>query len=286
MGNPWDAEREVDAALAARLVTEQTPLRPEQVASLGSGWDNTVWLVDGTWVFRFPRRGACVEPLLAEARLLPRIAPHLPVAVPVPEWIGAPSAAFPWPFVGYRVLPGRTADRAALQRSERAALAEPIGRFLRALHALPPADVVGDVLDRADLAGGLPRLHELLGRAVPDPAPWLERFADPPPPPTRTALLHGDLYGRHLLLQDGLSGVIDWGDAHRGDPSLDLAIAFGFLPPEARAAFRTAYGGPVDEERARHRACWHAACVVVYAREVGDATLLAEGLGALGRVLS
>lgn len=38
-------------------------------------------------------------------------------------------------------------------------------------------------------------------------------------------VLHGDLYARHLLIQNGkIAGIIDWGDMHIGDVAVDLAI--------------------------------------------------------------
>jgi aminoglycoside phosphotransferase (APT) family kinase protein len=44
--------------------------------------------------------------LETEIEVLPALAPLLPVAIPVPEHIGVPSEAFPWPFFGARILPG------------------------------------------------------------------------------------------------------------------------------------------------------------------------------------
>ncbi|MFK0156637.1 phosphotransferase family protein [Streptomyces sp. NPDC090499] len=52
----------------------------------------------------------------------------------------------------------------------------------------------------------------------------LER--NPPPPPRRLALVHGDYrIGNILFTGDGLTGVVDWEMAHVGDPLEDLAWA-------------------------------------------------------------
>lgn len=49
----------------------------------------------------------------------------------------------------------------------------------------------------------------------------------PPPFEGEPPIVHADIHGEHLLLTDRdpaqLSGVIDWGDARRGDPALDFA---------------------------------------------------------------
>lgn len=106
-GRPWVAEREVPPALARSLLDQQfPPLRGAPLRPFGAGWDNTAYLVDEAWVFRFPRRRIAVPFMEAELRNLPCLAGRLPVPVPAPQWIGRPSPDFPWPFGGYRLLSG------------------------------------------------------------------------------------------------------------------------------------------------------------------------------------
>jgi phosphotransferase family enzyme len=93
------------------------------------------------------------------------------------------------------------------------------------------------------------------------------------------------IYVRHLLVDEArrLCGVIDWGDVHLGDPALDLSIAFSFLPPGARGAFREAYG-PIDAatwDRARFRALFYGTGLVDYGADVGDEAVRAAGEYAL-----
>jgi aminoglycoside phosphotransferase (APT) family kinase protein len=48
----------------------------------------------------------------------------------------------------------------------------------------------------------------------------------PPPRRNPTALLHGDFWPGNLLWREGrLAGIIDWEDAARGDPLIDLAVS-------------------------------------------------------------
>ncbi len=100
-----------------------------------------------------------------------------------------------------------------------------------------------------------------------------------------SVLCHGDLYARHLMVDDDrvLVGVIDWGDRHAGDRAMDLGIAWSFLPPVARPAFRAAYG-PISDgawSRARVRAFHYASHLVTYGLEVGDAAMEVAGREAL-----
>lgn len=296
MTRAWSPEQVVPPALARELIAGQFPeLGGLPVEPLGVGWDNTAYLVGGRLVFRFPRRAVAVELIGVEARVLPRIAPRLPLAVPLPRWLGRPDRGYPWPFSGYERLPGRAAGDAGLDAVRRQRAAPHLGRFLAALHGVDREglDLPGDAIARADMtgrtAGMLERVEALAAAAlVPDPDGLRRLVRELPakPPPSAPRLCHGDLYARHLLVDGaGLpSGVIDWGDVHAGHPAVDLAIAHGFLPPEARPAFLEAYG-PVDAGAwafARLRALWYATVLMLYAHEVGDAPLLREAALTLG----
>ncbi|MGH8907299.1 MAG: phosphotransferase [Egibacteraceae bacterium] len=298
MSQLWDAERVVSPQLAQGLIEDQFPrLAPAAVEPLGAGWDNTAYLVNRGWVFRFPRRRIAVDLIVREARVLPAIAPLLPLAVPVPTFVGQPDERFGWPFAGYPMLPGRTASAATLTEAERLLATEPLARFLATLHAIPaeglnlPTDEIG----RMDLAR-----HESLDRARLDEVGQAGLVADVRPlhrlldgvsearPPRAGTLTHGDVYADHVLV-DGdarLTGVIDWGDLHSGDPAVDLSAAHSLLPPSAHRVFLEAYG-PVDEPTwhlARLRALHHSVAVTIYAHHTGRADLLREGLLALARL--
>ena len=90
--SPWDAEIEVSSDLARELVTRAFPdLAPVRTELLGYGWDNAAFLVNGAYVFRFPRRAVAVELIRSEGTGLPRIAPLLPAPIPVPVFAGSSS---------------------------------------------------------------------------------------------------------------------------------------------------------------------------------------------------
>jgi aminoglycoside phosphotransferase (APT) family kinase protein len=97
--------------------------------------------------------------------------------------------------------------------------------------------------------------------------------------------VHGDLYARHLLVdaQHTVTGVLDWGDVHLGDPAIELTIVFTILPPEARATFRETYGH-IDEatwDRARFRAFHYGVALLLYGRSEGDEAITKVGWNAL-----
>jgi aminoglycoside phosphotransferase (APT) family kinase protein len=297
---PWTAERVVDESLAGELIGAQFPeLGSLRLAWLGAGWDNTAWLVNDAWIFRFPRRQLAVEWLKTEAEVLPQIAPRVPLPIPVPRWNGQPTTSYPWPFVGYAYLPGRTACTAKLDIAGRMRLARPLAHFLRTLHSLDSKawQLPGDKLRRLDLDLRIPRARSGLERLVTaglisDPAPWLAIVDNAPIGylPDTTTLVHGDLYARHVLVDDrgSAAGVIDWGDVHRGDAASDLAIAWAFLPRECRDEFRNEYG-PIDDapwQLARFSALQVSAIILAYGHETGDEALVQEGRLALEHLLS
>lgn len=304
MTHPWAPDATVTQASARERILAQFPaLAPFVVEPMGEGWDNTAFLVNDTFVFRFPRRTFAVPLLAREIALLPLIAPHVPLAVPVPEFIGAPTESEPWPFAGYRRIDGTTVCRAHLSANQRSGLATPLAQFLRALHAIDPAPLLErglpyDEIGRLDHAKRLPvtaERAELLEEAgVIDDAravvSALETLAPDPRSHGPQAVLHGDLYARHLIVDDrgALRGAIDWGDVHFGEPALDLAVAHMLLPPAALETFYTEYGGADERTRslAQYRAIYHSTLTAHFAYEIRDDDLLDVSLDALKSLVS
>lgn len=297
MTEPWVATIPIDLAVASALIRAQfSDLADATVASFGAGWDNRAFIA-GDYVFRFPRRELGLVCMQAELAVLPRLAGRLPLPIPKPTHIGRPVEAYPYPFAGYRHLAGQTADAAGLTDAARIANAGALGAFLRALHAIaPPArcpvaapsrSSVQRTLDRAracvakmpvGLAGRVQAVIDGALARVPGDSSQVGA--------AQRTLVHGDLYARHLLIDDArrLCGVIDWGDVSQGDAAIDLAIAWLWLPPQGHAAFRAAYGeiDPATWARAAWRAAWDVAVTVQYGHATGDDAMLAEGRRAIG----
>src|SRR4051794_6938303 len=131
MPQPWDVETDTTPALAARLIAQQFPhLAPVEIAPFSAGWDNIAFLVNEQYVFRFPRRTLGARLLKDEIRVMPNLAPLMPLAVPDHRFVGAPTDEFRWSFAGYRLIPGRTACRANLSTEQRRQIAPTLARFL------------------------------------------------------------------------------------------------------------------------------------------------------------
>jgi aminoglycoside phosphotransferase (APT) family kinase protein len=274
------------------------------VEPFGQGWDNAAFLVGRRYVFRFPRRAVSVALIETEARVLPAIAPKVPLPIPVPCFVGEPVPEYAWPFAGYGILRGDALSGLRLNDAEFERLAIACGSFLRSLHAvdaksLPPPGLDSDGIGRLDHARRMPKVAERLAELkaaglLDETAPFvdlLESVAPAGPRSERLCVVHGDLYARHILVDDGrtrsAAGIIDWGDVHLGDPAIDLAVAFSVFPPRTRAAFTAAYGAIDDATRllARYRGVYHCALVAHYGYRIGDADLVRAGLTGLSSSL-
>ncbi len=218
---------------------------------LGGGWDSRTYLVDGRWIEREPRRPAVEAGLRTETRLMPWLAPSLPLQVPVPRVVSERPLV-----VRHRRIRGAPIERLDETTGRR------FGQFLLALHARPVDDAVGlGVPDREQAVGSRARLLTRLradvlgllpGDLVAAGSALLDRVADYP----IDTLVHGDLGPAHLLVHVGrLHGVIDWTDTGLGDAALDLSWGLHGSSAPFAAGVGDTYGvDPATSQRARD---WH-----------------------------
>ena len=300
----WDAEVVVDEGLVHALLAEQFPeLDASSAQLLGEGWDNSVWVVEERWAFRFPRRGIAIPGVERELAVLPALAPLLPVPIPVPRFVGEPSDRFPWPFFGAELLSGVEPCDAELRDDDREELGGELGRFLRVLHSEETLESVDperslpiDFNRRADMIFRVPRARENLAY-LRELGPWrpaavvesILTSAEPlRPASAELVLTHGDLHQRHVLISDSaLAAVIDFGDVCLADPCIDLVLTWSLLTPDGRERFFAEYGRVTEEQllRARVLAIVLDSMLARYAHDAGNPSLLRESIAGLERTL-
>ena len=291
----WSPEVVVDEPLVRRLLGQFPELEARTLRKLAEGWDNTVWLVDERYAFRFPHREIAVPGVERELAVLPKL-PALPLPVPRPVFVGAPDGGYTWPFFGCELLPGAESGDAELDDGARAEVGLGLAGFLRELHALEldeplPLDANRRTDTHRRTALARKQLAELARLGVWSAPPRVEELfaeAERLPPPERPVLVHGDLHFRHLLVDRGrASGVIDWGDVCRSDPAIDLPLLWSLVPPGGRAAVLAAYGAVNEAQllRARLLAIQLCAALAHYGRVEGNAAVEREAVGGLERAL-
>ncbi|MER5610971.1 aminoglycoside phosphotransferase family protein [Streptomyces sp. NPDC002215] len=237
----------IDTALVRRLVDTQFPRWAGLPLKLldRAGSDHVIHRLGEELSVRLPRHPGAMGQTRKEAAWLPRLAPHLPLAVPVPMAVGEPDFGYPWPWAVSRWLDGEVATVEGLAESADAAVG--LARFLAALQRVAPGED-RDGLTVRSLAGrdGATRaaiaavdgtfdavaMTELWDAALGAPG-W-----DRPP-----VWFHGDLHTGNLLTTEGrLDAVIDFGELGIGDPSCDLTVAFTLMSAGTRAVFRDVLG--------------------------------------------
>jgi aminoglycoside phosphotransferase (APT) family kinase protein len=242
-------EVDTSVSLVARLLTMQFPqwsdLPIDPVDSAGT--DNALYRLGNDMVVRLPRIHWAVGQVEKEHQWLPRLAPYLPLAIPVPLAKGVPAEGYPWHWSVYKWLEGKdaTVDRVADQRQAATDLAQ----FVHALQRIAPEGVP---LAMDQNSRGLPlvvrdnQTREAIAalRSLIDTDAvtevW-EAALHGPEWDRKPVLFHGDLLPGNLLVERGrLSAVIDFSCLGVGDPACDLMIAWGMFADESREMFRTA----------------------------------------------
>jgi aminoglycoside phosphotransferase (APT) family kinase protein len=241
----------------------------ETVTEIEGGWDHAVFEVNGEWIVRVPRRKEVRPWLRKETRLLPEIAPLLPL--PVPSFEVAEDGDEP--FVAYRKLPGRPIDETLRDGADATALGRMLGSFLTALQRFDLARATELTDSGPDAHGWIEeqrRLHELSRSRV---YPLLtaeehERtdrlfrdFLEIAERDIAPTLVHADLGPDHLLcVGDRVTGVIDWSDAWVGDPAVDLAWLTNATPARFSDALVSACidaGSVVTESTIKRSGFYH-----------------------------
>jgi len=251
----------VDPALVSGLVARQFPqwadLPVSQFRTVGT--DNLIYRLGDELAVRLPALPRAAPMLSREREWLPRLAPHLPLDVPVPLGAGVPDSEFPYPWLVYRWLPGTTlAEESTVDLREAAVR---LGRFVAALQRISTAGAPRS--PRAVPVGpGDTEVHESIERlaavgvidATLATAVWEDALAAPPwagPP----VWLHGDLLPTNLVARnDKLAAVIGFGLVGTGDPATDLLPAWALLTARTRDVFRAVVG--VDEATWRRGRGW------------------------------
>ncbi len=231
-----------DVALVRRLVAEQFPEWTELPveALLPWGTDNALYRLGTDKVVRLPRIEWAAGGVARDFEWLPRLAPLLPVAIPVPIARGAPGEGYEWDWGVYPWLEGETPPPDADQP---AALVGEVAAFVRALRAVdvpdgPEGFRAGPLGPREEMVrDALAQLEGVIDTEAAAAAWEKARNVvewDRPP-----VWLHGDLLPGNFLLRDGrLTGVIDWGGVGVGDPAAEMLAAWSLFDRAGRDEFR------------------------------------------------
>jgi aminoglycoside phosphotransferase (APT) family kinase protein len=271
-------EVDINVSLAGRIVAAQFPqwadLPVEPVEF--DGWDNTTFRLGEDMSVRLPSAAAYAPQVEKEHRWLPRLAPFLPLPIPVPLAKGKPGEEYPFPWSVYHWLDGEPATVGRID--DLAGFATTLADFLTALQRIDPTD--GPPPGRHNFfRGGSLTVYDAESRQA-IAALEGEIDADAATATWEAALaatwhgapvwFHGDVAAGNLLVEGGrLSAVIDFGTSGVGDPACDLAIAWTLFGGESRDALRSALRqDDATWARGRGWALWKA--LITLAEHIGS----------------
>ena len=258
----------IDITVARELVKSQFPSWSNLavVPVEDEGWCNRTFHLGDDMIIRLPRHQAYAAQVTKEATWLPKLARQLPLQIPEPLALGAPSVSYPFHWSVYGWIEGQTArpDRV----KDMSNLARDMAAFLAALQRVPPQDGPSpgphnfyrggplstyDTQTRAAIAAIGTKIDMNLATEVWDSALascWQGT----------SVWIHGDVSVGNLLVKHGeLCAVIDFGNIAVGDPACDIAMYWTTFEGDARRSFRDVL--ELDEEtwaRGRGWALWKA----------------------------
>lgn len=245
-GKMHDEQVTTNISLVGQLLRAQFPqwadLPIKTVKS--DGTDNAIFRLGNDMTVRLPLIYWATEQVHKEHQWLPRLAPFLPLAIPVPLVKGKPGAGYPWHWSIYRWLAGEDAIIDKMADPRQAAL--DLAHFISALQQLdttgaPTDSSRGEPLANRDqqTRAAIATLQEMYDSNL-LLAVW-ETAVNAPPWHKPPVWIHGDLKPGNLLAAGGkLSAVIDFGGLGVGDPACDVMTAWLFLSANTREIFRAA----------------------------------------------
>jgi aminoglycoside phosphotransferase (APT) family kinase protein len=280
-------ELDIDEMLVHRLLAAQfpnwakLPLRRIQPG----GTVNAIFRLGSELSVRLPRLAGPTSPASKEFEWLPKLAPLLPVQVPVPVARGEPSEEYPWFWEIHTWVEGKTVP---VEEIDAIRAARDLATAIEAMQQIDPAG--------APPGRGIPlaerdeEIRYWLARFKGDPrvtAEW-ERALVAPPWEGQPAWHHGDLDFRNWLVLDGrINGIIDWESMGIGDPACDVMVAWKLHSSAARDAFHEAL--PTDDatwERARGWALSQGVAILAYYTVENNPALMRDARSWLDLILS
>ena len=197
------------------------------------GADHLVFVIDEAWIFRFPKTDEYRESFKREVQLLNELYGKTAIRVPHYEFLSAEKD-----FGGYRMVPGeelKIEKFFALEEGAQLLIPKQMGGFLSVLHRLP--EKYGVLNQGPWSQSSYEERYNNERRAV---------FATHVSDEFLTKLdlfyvgyskqhssvrvvAHCDLTDDHILANiEGLTGIIDFGDAAVSDPALDFAFLWRY----------------------------------------------------------
>jgi aminoglycoside phosphotransferase (APT) family kinase protein len=305
MTNIWDSSIKIDEKLIIHLINSQTDITATKIELIGEGFDNYAYLINQEFIFRFPRRESAVTCMANEIILVPYIAKHVSFPISAPQFIGKASDAYPFIFAGYPMIKGIALSEASNPLVVSKIFAHILANWLKELHSIKVKSAHQQIVKNEHNLWRLniPNRIEALSKSVNQYAACyqaagftkekllklINNFHKLDFNLNESCYLHGDLYARHIMVDQNLLpiGLIDWGDAHIGQPGIDLSAVILIFNDNALNEFFKIYG-MIDHNSMKiaiFRAICHSIICLPYADQQNAAGLKNWSIAALNRAI-
>ncbi len=208
----------------------------ESITLNHEGLLNDVVIVNNELVFRFAKPGFGSKNLLEEAKVLRFLQNHVTLRIPAPFYESHDVLA-------YRLIVGETLRRDLLMKlseSDQQIIADQLAQFLKELHGIPLTDIAAHEVPTADALMKYEGWVKTYQRIQAKVFPYLmahvrysvkEHFeshlADKSNFEYELKMVDTDIPPYHILFDKQLrriTGIIDFGCAGLGDPSIDFGV--------------------------------------------------------------
>lgn len=240
-----------------RAISGHVPEFPiKSVKRNENGQNNVVLEVNDEFIFRFPKYREGITQLKRELRLLEWIQGYVSLPIPAPVYVNIANKAVGEAFAGYKKIRGEPLWKEAwlgLSESGEERIAGQLARFLADLHRIPvepPEPGQPSAVDWSEWH----TLHRNIQMKL---FPYMSSarqsdvdmhfesfFGTYAGRSVRAAWVHGDFGTSNILFDPSVpevTGIIDFAEAHPGDPALDIAGLIASYGHEFVELFRRFY---------------------------------------------
>ncbi|WLD94261.1 aminoglycoside phosphotransferase family protein [Alkalihalobacillus sp. AL-G] len=204
-----------------------------------TGQNNDILTLNNEWVFRFPKHDKALHSLQTECEQLVFLQPHISLPIPEPHFVNTDTDLLGQAFFGYQKIAGAPLYSEAVLESdsfEKQRLVTDLATFLNELHSIPTVDAPGKKVSGKQAFQYWMQLFSTIKEKLFPYMKLEKRFevtghfeaflGDPSQFEFEPVLINGD-FGVSNILYDyhfkRLSGIIDFGSCHIGDPAIDFA---------------------------------------------------------------
>ena len=209
----------------------------DSIEPAGQGFTNIAFLVNGDYIFRFAKRSHASEQINREVKLLPALEPYVKLPIPHIEYAGKRKENS-FSFMGYKKIRGETPEKDVfdgLHEETKDKFTKEIAGFISDVHTFPVEKAFSVGVELIEYKRKYQKEYEATQRLI---YPLVdvttrdylknlfEAYLHDEHNFTYTATFnHAEVSPYHVIVDRSakkITGVIDFGDMHVGDPDWDF----------------------------------------------------------------